>query len=242
MSHISRPAAGVVCGVAALALVAGCGGGGTTSAGASATSGSTTSQTTQAPTGTAPSTDAPSTKPASGPSSSRQPSTSATPSSAPATEFSPPGDIPDDQVFVPYTLPGTKLSVSVPEGWARSSSHGVVTFTDKLNSIGIQVVQQAKPPTVASASKTEVPRLTSSVSQYAAGNVSSVTRKSGPAVLITYKQDSTVDPVTGKVIRDAVERYEFWHAGQEAIITLSGPDGADNVDPWRIVTDSVTWK
>jgi hypothetical protein len=134
------------------------------------------------------------------------------------------------------------LKVSVPEGWARSTTGGVVTFTDKLNSIGIQVQPQAKPPTVASARKTELPGLASFVSQYAAGDVSSVNRSSGHAVLITYQQDSAQDPVTGKVVRDAVERYEFWHSGQEAILTLSGPVGADNVDPWRTVTDSVTWK
>jgi len=25
------------------------------------------------------------------------------------------------------------------------------------------------------------------------------------------------------------------------VLTLSGPVGADNVDPWRIVTDSLAW-
>ena len=42
-------------------------------------------------------------------------------------------------------------------------------------------------------------------------------------------------------IRDAVERYSFWHNGIEAVLTLSGPKGADNVDPWRIVSDSLKW-
>ena len=43
-------------------------------------------------------------------------------------------------------------------------------------------------------------------------------------------------------MREAVERYAFWHDGQEAVLTLSGPKGADNVDPWRIVTDSLRWQ
>jgi hypothetical protein len=131
--------------------------------------------------------------------------------------------------------------VSVPEGWARSSKHGVVTFTDNLNSVGIEVVPLRTAPTVATARRTDLPALASSISQYAAGDVSSVNRQSGHAVLITYQQDSAPDPVTGKVVRDQVERYEFWRSGHEAIITLSGPVGADNVDPWRTVTDSVTW-
>jgi hypothetical protein len=48
--------------------------------------------------------------------------------------------------------------------------------------------------------------------------------------------------VTGKVVRDAVERFEFWKAGEEAILSLSGPQGADNVDPWQIVSDSLHWQ
>jgi len=48
--------------------------------------------------------------------------------------------------------------------------------------------------------------------------------------------------VTGKVVRDDVERYEFWRGGTEAVLTLSGAAGSDNVDPWRLVTDSFTWR
>ena len=44
------------------------------------------------------------------------------------------------------------------------------------------------------------------------------------------------------VVPDAVERYEFWRGGTEAVVTLSGAAGSDNVDPWRLVTDSFTWR
>jgi hypothetical protein len=47
--------------------------------------------------------------------------------------------------------------------------------------------------------------------------------------------------VTGKRHRDAVERYVFVRAGRAAVLTLSGPQGADNVDPWRIITGSLRW-
>jgi hypothetical protein len=43
------------------------------------------------------------------------------------------------------------------------------------------------------------------------------------------------------VIRDDIERYEFWRNGTQATITLSSPVGSDNVDPWRTVTDSFSW-
>ena len=39
-----------------------------------------------------------------------------------------------------------------------------------------------------------------------------------------------------------VERYEFRHGADTVVLILSGPKGADNVDPWRIVTDSLRWR
>jgi hypothetical protein len=61
-------------------------------------------------------------------------------------------------------------------------------------------------------------------------------------VLVRYQGDSPQDPVTGKVVRDAFERYVYYHNGQRLNLTLSGPTNADNVDPWRIVSDSVRWQ
>jgi hypothetical protein len=60
-------------------------------------------------------------------------------------------------------------------------------------------------------------------------------------VLINYRAQSPVNPVTGKVANEAVERYEYWHAGREVVLTLAAPVGSDNVDPWRKVTDSFAW-
>jgi hypothetical protein len=60
-------------------------------------------------------------------------------------------------------------------------------------------------------------------------------------MLIRYSADSQPDPVTGRVFRDAVERYDFYRNGTEAVVTLAGPSGADNVDPWRTVTNSFQW-
>ena len=57
----------------------------------------------------------------------------------------------------------------------------------------------------------------------------------------TYRADAPADPVTGKARNDDVERYVFHRGGTTAVLTLSGPHGADNVDPWRIVTDSFHW-
>jgi len=43
------------------------------------------------------------------------------------------------------------------------------------------------------------------------------------------------------VVRDAFERYTFVHGKVRVDLTLSGPTNADNVDPWRTISDSVRW-
>jgi hypothetical protein len=69
-----------------------------------------------------------------------------------------------------------------------------------------------------------------------------VSRNAGKVVLVTYQGDSAPDAVTGKVVRDAFEQYIYFRAGRMLTLTLSGPTNADNVDPWKIVTDSVRWQ
>jgi hypothetical protein len=155
----------------------------------------------------------------------QQPSPSPT-----VTEQNVVGDIPDNQVFVPYTPADHGFTVDVPEGWARTTDGSAVVFTDKLNSVRIETMASAQAPTVRSAT-----------ARFPHGTVSTAHRTGGDAVLVTYEQKSTPDPVTGKTIVESVERYEFWQGGVEVILSLSGPKGADNVDPWRTVTDSLRW-
>jgi hypothetical protein len=47
--------------------------------------------------------------------------------------------------------------------------------------------------------------------------------------------------VTGKSVQLDVQRYAFFKSGKETVLTLSGAVNADNVDPWKIVTDSFRW-
>lgn len=172
----------------------------------------------------------------SGSSSGQEPSGAA--SGAPV-EVNPPGDIPDDQAFVAYQ--GSGFTAKVPEGWARSTVTGGVVFNDKYNSITLTTTRSPSAPTVDSARGSEVPDIQSHTDGYQAGKVTTTQRRSGTAVLITYRARSAVNPVTGKVAEQDVERYEFWRAGTEVILTLAAPVGSDNVDPWRTVTDSFAW-
>jgi hypothetical protein len=158
-----------------------------------------------------------------------------------AKESSPAGDIPDNQAYVAFTPPGGGFSVKVPEGWAQRTAGGAVAFTDKLNTIRIESRTATAPLTVQKARSGELSSLAHSVKGFKAGTVTTVARKGGTAVRITYLASSPADPVTGKTVTDAVERYVFFHNGRAVVLTLSGPKGADNVDPWRLVSDSVRW-
>ncbi len=170
------------------------------------------------------------------------PPASDTPAPPSAAESNPPGDIPDNQVFVAYSPAGGGFTVEVPEGWARTTTGASTTFTDKLNRVEVARTSAQAAPTPGSVSSQVVPVLRGQVPHFAPGEVSTVSRHGGQAVLFTYQGDSAPDPVTGKVVRDAFERYAFHRGGVEVDLTLSGPVGADNVDPWRVVTDSFGWR
>ena len=143
---------------------------------------------------------------------------------------------------MPFTPPGGVFTVSVPEGWARTTDGAATIFTDKANTVRIETYALATAPSTESVSVDELPIIASSTPGYRSGTVTAVQRKAGQVMLITYQGTSPPNAVTGKTGTDAIERYEFWRDGREVILTLSGPVGADNVDPWRTITDSLQWR
>jgi hypothetical protein len=161
---------------------------------------------------------------------------------AQATEVNPAGDIPDNQAFVAVTGDSGTYSIKVPEGWARTSTGSTsMTFTDKLNSISADSSSVSAAPTVDSVKTTLVPSLESSRTKFQLGDVKTFTRPGGSGVVVRYLMDSAPNAVTGKVERDQADAYVFWKNGEQVILTVSGPQGADNVDPWNVVTGSFTW-
>ena len=141
-------------------------------------------------------------------------------------------------MFVPYHSAKGGWTVTVPEGWGRTTTGTSVTFTDKLNTVQVDA-QPGSPVTLARARKTDVPTLANSTRAFKLTSVTQVTLPAGPAVLISYQANSDPNPVTGKQYRLDVVRYELFHAGTRTTLTLLSPVGADNVDPWRIVTQSL---
>ncbi len=169
-------------------------------------------------------------------------SSNGSPTTAPVgPETNGPGDIPDNQAFVAFKPSGGVYTVTVPEGWAQSTNGAATVFTDKFNTIQIEINTSAAASTTESVTATAVPALAAANTNFSLGKVSTVTRAAGDAVLVAYRADSSPNPVTGKVIPLAFERYTFWHNRTEVILTLSGATNADNIDPWKKITDSFTW-
>ena len=173
-----------------------------------------------------------------------------------APESNPPGDIPDSTVFVPYRSAKGGYVVRVPEGWSRRTSASNVGFTDKLNTVSVSWFATGSKPTTSSAKSTDVPELRRTQRAFRLGRILScapsctipystapisVSLPSGPAVVITYTANSTPNAVTGKQYRLEELRFEFYKSGKEVALTLSGPVGSDNVDPWRLVSQSFGW-
>ena len=177
-------------------------------------------------------------------SSTTSSSTAASSQSAPnpnAKEKSPPGDIPDSTQFVRYKLPAGGFSVRIPEGWSRTGAGDRVTFTSNLNSVTIEGRPAAGALSVAAVKSSDVPTLATALKGFKLQSVGTISRSGEQAVRIRYLARSAPNAVTARAVTDQVERYIFSHGGKRAVVTLAGPNGADNVDAWRTISNSVRW-
>jgi hypothetical protein len=175
--------------------------------------------------------------------SSPSASSNATPTIAGQTpvpaESNPPGDIPDNLAFVAYTNASGHYRFTHPEGWAETQKGVNVTFTDKLNGVTATSFAATTAPTVQSAKQNDVPRLQQSVPAFQLISVTAAHVPAGDGVKIVYRRNSAPDPVTGRQYRDEVEEYEIYANGREVRLDLFGPVGADNVDAYRTMSQSL---
>lgn len=158
-----------------------------------------------------------------------------------APEDNPPGDVPDSQAFVPYHSVDGGYTLQVPEGWARSESGPNVSFSDKLDSITINVTPGAAAPTVDTVTANELARLQQQVEAFEQVDVKAVDLPAGTAIQIRYRWNSPPDAVTGTKVRLETNRFELFKDGQTAALSLSAPAGSDNVDVWNQISESFAW-
>jgi hypothetical protein len=156
-------------------------------------------------------------------------------------EKSPPGDIPDEQLFVPYESP-SGFTIEIPEGWAKTENTNSVVFADKYNIINITVSDAATAPTANVAEKELLPVLLESNRAVEVSKVNDVSLPGGSAVRIDYAENSDPNPVTNKQIRLEDNRYVFFKDGKLVTVTFAAPFGADNVDAWKQMAESFKWQ
>jgi len=158
-----------------------------------------------------------------------------------APEKNPPGDIPDSQVFVQYKSP-LHFSIKVPEGWSRVERADGARFSDKYNIIDLAVSKADQAPNAIIAKTRQAAELQKGGHAVEIKLVKDVKLKSGPAVLISYTSNSDLNPVTNKQIRIEHDRYLMFKNGTLVSLDLSAPFGADNVDQWRLMSNSFQWQ
>lgn len=154
-----------------------------------------------------------------------------------AAEKNPPGDIPDTQVFVAYN--GAGFSMKVPEGWSRTDQPTGARFADKYNIIVATVGDAATAPTITSAAATEVVSLKAGGRAVKITDVKQVKLDGGEAIRIDYSANSEPNAVTGKQIRLEGIRFLLFKAGKLVTLDMAAPYGADNVDQWNLMSNSV---
>src|SRR3954468_9869304 len=147
------------------------------------------------------------------------------------------GDIPDNQNFLVYK--GAAFSMKYPEGWSQRKSAGGIDFKDKNNLVRV-AVRKGPPPTPASVNA-ELKKLKAANPSLKAQAPKQIKLKAGPATKVTYTTTSAPNPVTGKRVVLMVDRYELAKKGRVAVIDLGTPTGVDNVDAYRLMSESFKW-
>ena len=98
---------------------------------------------------------------------------------------------------------GTRLVY--PQGWARKGSPNDITFSDKDNSVQVQITKGSSP-TVSSVTA-ELKKEATNDPTLQPGQPKQMQLPSGPAIHVVYHVQGPPDPVTGKKPTMMVDRY-----------------------------------
>ena len=134
-------------------------------------------------------------------------------------------------------------SMKYPEGWTiQRPGSDTLTISDKNNLVRV-VIGRGTAPSPASvaaaltALKKSSPTLTFTAPQKFAVPGSS------RAVKAVYTTESAPNPVTGKRVKLIVDRYVLLGpGGRVASVDLGTPVGVDNVDAYRMMIESFSWR
>jgi hypothetical protein len=149
------------------------------------------------------------------------------------------GDVPDNAVYLTYHNAGNGFSILYVEGWQVSTKADGVIIRDKDSSERVSVVSPTSD-VAGYVKSTDLPALSS---QPGFKLVKQDVVKVGKASLVhlVYHLPSPPDPVTGKQVPSTVDRYYVPGPSGLAVVSLSTPDGVDNVDAFRQMIESFKW-
>ncbi len=150
---------------------------------------------------------------------------------AAAAQTNPPGDIPDTQAFVSYASPAG-YSVLFPDGWSRSQDPSAVSFTSDYDGEQVAMLHGQSAAVHIRAAFAAVRGLESK----------RILIHGTPVTLYTFTSTSRPNQVTGRSIRLENNSYVFSKGPRSAVLDLWAPQGADNVDQWRKISQSFRWR
>ena len=148
------------------------------------------------------------------------------------------GDIPDNAVFLTFHGTSPVFSIQYVEGWQVTRQSDGVVIRDKDSSETVTVVAPADVATYLAS--TDLPALRA---QSGFKLVTQDTVKVGATryVHLVFHLPAAPDPVTGKEVPSTVDRYYVPGPTGLAVVSLSTPDGVDNVDAFRQMIESFKW-
>jgi hypothetical protein len=160
-------------------------------------------------------------------------------SASPTALSARPTDIPDNQVFLTFRNGSAGYSIKSPEGWQQQGRGNDLTFKNRSNFL--RVVVSSGPAFTLASVRADIARLKAATPSVKAGSPTRVHPGPNSAIKVVYTVLSTPDPVTGKRVTLAVDRYYLSHGKKRAVVDLAGVQGDDNVDSYRLIIESFRW-
>ena len=134
-------------------------------------------------------------------------------------------------------------SMKYPEGWTiQGSGSDKLTISDKNNLVRVVIARGPAPSPASVAAALTAVKKSSPTLTFTAPQKFALPASSG-AVKTVYTTESAPNAVTGKRVKLIVDRYVLpGPGGRVATVDLGTPRGVDNVDAYRMMIHSFTWK
>jgi hypothetical protein len=172
------------------------------------------------------------------PTASLEPGASPTPDETGGTTAK--GDIPDNAIILSYTDATHGFSITYVEGWQVTPGPDGVVIRDKDSTETVQVVP-AVTDVAGYITGTDLPAL-QALPGFKLDKQDTVKIGTQQYAHLLYHAPAAPDPVTGKQVASTIDRYYVPGTTGLAIVTLSTPDGVDNVDAFKSMIESFKWQ